>query len=133
MDADLPADFYSSWVSVDLVRKLADQALRGAHEFTVRPVLPLYLPGEPVELEVRWKPANSAGATVAISISPGDFSSESNSIAKPLPITEPLMYPAPKEKGAAHHYCQAHSRRQSSRNLPFRLLDSRPGLSSLRP
>jgi hypothetical protein len=99
VDADLPADFYSSSVSVDLVRKLADQALRGAHEFTVRPVLPLYLPGEPVELEVRWKPANSAGATVAISISPGDFSSESNSVANPLPITEPLMYPAPKEKG----------------------------------
>ena len=99
VDADLPTDFYSSSASGDLVRKLAEQALRGAQEFTVRPVLPLYLPGEPVELEVRWKQSKEASATVAISISPADVSSDSDSPAKPLPITQPLIYPAPKEKG----------------------------------
>ena len=99
VDAELPPDFYNSAAAADLVRKLADQALRGAEEFTVRPVLPLYLPGEPVELEVRWKQSKEASATVAISISPADVSSDSDSPAKPLPITQPLIYPAPKEKG----------------------------------
>src|SRR5207248_3842748 len=33
------------------------QAQKGAEEFTVRPIMPLYLPGEPIEVAVTWSSA----------------------------------------------------------------------------
>jgi hypothetical protein len=99
VDAELSPDFYNSAVALDLFRKLADQALRGAEEFTVRPVMPLYLPGESVELEVRWKAAKETNASLTIKISAENASSDHNPAPTPLPVTQPLVYPAPKEKG----------------------------------
>lgn len=99
VDAELSPDFYTSAVAPDLIRKLADQALRGAEEFTVRPVLPLYLPGEPIEVDVRWKTAKETNASLTVKISAENASSDHNHAATPLPLTQPLAYPAPKEKG----------------------------------
>jgi len=43
---------------------LAERALEGSLEFTVRPTLPLYLPGEPPQLEIlgtlQFPPAGGA-------------------------------------------------------------------------
>ena len=62
VDADLSPDFYSGANgSRNSFAKLASQALRGAEEFTVRPTLPLYLPGEPIELEVQWPQVDHDG------------------------------------------------------------------------
>jgi hypothetical protein len=55
VDAELGSDFYSGANAGELISKIADLSTRGAEEFTVRPVLPLYLPGERPELEVRWR------------------------------------------------------------------------------
>jgi hypothetical protein len=99
VDAELSPDFYNGAVALDLVRKLADQALRGAEEFTVRPVLPLYLPGEPIEVDVRWKAEKETNASLTVKISAENASSDHNPAAAPLPLTQPLAYPAPKEKG----------------------------------
>jgi hypothetical protein len=99
VDAELSPDFYTSAVAPDLIRKLADQALRGAEEFTVRPVLPLYLPGEPIEVDVRWKTVKETNASLTVKISAENASSDHNHAATPLPLTQPLAYPAPKEKG----------------------------------
>jgi hypothetical protein len=99
VDAELSPDFYTSAVAPDLIRRLADQALRGAEEFTVRPVLPLYLPGEPIEVDVRWKTAKETNASLTVKISAENASSDHNHAATPLPLTQPLAYPAPKEKG----------------------------------
>ena len=52
MNAELMADFYTSPQTIVLIRALAEEAIQGSQEFMVRPVLPLYLPGEPVELDV---------------------------------------------------------------------------------
>ena len=54
VDADLAHEFYNSAGAVDMVSKLADQASNSSEEFTVRPVLPVYLPSESVELRVQW-------------------------------------------------------------------------------
>ena len=54
LDAELKADFYGAG-SQYLLSKLVAHALYGAEEFTVRPTMPLYLPGEPLELEVVWR------------------------------------------------------------------------------
>lgn len=99
VDADLSQDFYNGATASELVRKLADQALRGAEEFTVRPALPLYLPGEPIELEVRWNSVKQTNATVTVKISAQNGSAEQSPVTNPLPITQLLVYPPPKEKG----------------------------------
>src|SRR5579862_5154260 len=96
VNAELPADVLND---SGLIQSLAERALHGAEEFTVRPVLPLYLPGEPVQLQVLWHAADAPKAALSVSISPADVSSDSDSPAKPLPITQPLIYPSPKEKG----------------------------------
>jgi len=49
LNAELSADFYSG-AGAGIVRSLAELALQGSQEFTARPALPLYLPGEPVQL-----------------------------------------------------------------------------------
>jgi hypothetical protein len=49
LSAELTPQFFGSSEAANLIHALADRALRGAEEFIVRPTLPLYLPGEPVE------------------------------------------------------------------------------------
>src|SRR5262249_32420373 len=54
VNADLPADFFSSGNAGRIIQALAARALQGSEEFLVRPALPLYLPGEPVQLNITW-------------------------------------------------------------------------------
>ncbi len=54
VNAELTSEFFDN---ASLLRSLAERALQGGEEFTVRPVMPLYLPGEPVELQVLWHSA----------------------------------------------------------------------------
>ncbi len=65
-------DFYKSASAEKLIATLAQQALQGAEEFTVRPTFPLFLPGEPVNFEVRWQRFVAAppAARLEISIQP---------------------------------------------------------------
>jgi hypothetical protein len=99
--ADLPPDFYSSPESSALLHKLALRALQGAEEFTVRPTLPVYLPGEPIELETVFnsstKPATPL--TVQISVFPENIPSEKQTTTITLPANSPTILPAPKSKG----------------------------------
>jgi hypothetical protein len=99
VDAELSSDFYNNAVAPELIRKLADQALRGAEEFTVGPVLPLYLPGEPVELDVQWNASRKGDAAVLVSIQPEGQPTQFKTAPIPLPLSKPLAYPAPREKG----------------------------------
>src|SRR5215475_987914 len=57
LDAELSPDFYESPNAREIISRLAAQAASGAEEFTVRPVAPLYLAGETVELEITLNPA----------------------------------------------------------------------------
>ena len=99
--AELPPNFYASSESNALLRKLAFRAMQGAEEFTVRPTLPLYLPGEPIQLETVFnssaKPATPL--TVQISMFPEDNPSEKQSATITLPTNSATILPAPKSKG----------------------------------
>src|SRR5215469_10741348 len=53
VDADLAHEFYDGADAAEIISKLANQASNGAEEFTVRPLLPIYLLGESVELNVQ--------------------------------------------------------------------------------
>jgi hypothetical protein len=52
---ELPAGFYASAGGRDLVAKLAKRAADSAEDFTVQPEWPVFLPGEPINLQVHWQ------------------------------------------------------------------------------
>jgi len=97
--AELSPDFYEGANAGKIVSQLADQAQRGAEEFTVRPVLPLYLPGEPIELEVQWNSAQKRNAAVSVIVATENQLLDYESAPMPLPVAQPLVYRPPKEKG----------------------------------
>jgi hypothetical protein len=101
LSADLPTNFYGTPEAATLVQKLAERARLGAEEFTVKPTLPLYLPGEPVEVEAVYNTRNAATAPLTVQIS--EFSEGDASAAQTATITLPAttvaaLYP-PQKKG----------------------------------
>ena len=101
LSAELDPQFAESSEAANLIRVLAERAARGSEEFTARPTLPLYLPGEPVEIEVLWHAAekSSAPLTVRISSYPEAQPSQRSTVTQTLPFPKPAQLPAPKEKG----------------------------------
>ncbi|MGH9493633.1 MAG: cellulase family glycosylhydrolase [Candidatus Sulfotelmatobacter sp.] len=98
VNAELPQDFFDN---AKLVHSLVERALQGAEEFTVRPVLPLYLPGEPVELQVNWHAANpsTGGLSVKITSYRDSEPSQRASFTAKVPTAGPVAMPAPTGKG----------------------------------
>jgi hypothetical protein len=111
LNAELTPDFYGGpdagkIDTAKIVRDLAETALRGSEEFSVRPVLPLYLPGEPVQLDIAWHASQptTAPLTVRIKTFPADQSSDQSVVTTAAPTTQPgilpaLVLPAPGAKG----------------------------------
>jgi hypothetical protein len=99
--ADLVRDFYASANCIKLLRALADRALQGALQFSVRPVLPLYLPGEPVELEsiVHFAAKPAGPLTIQVSSYPEDQPGRKQSASISVSSTESAVLPAPSGKG----------------------------------
>jgi hypothetical protein len=101
LSAELDSQFAGSTEAATLIRVLAERAAQGSEEFTARPTLPLYLPGEPVEVQVLWHAAEklSAPLTVRISVYPETQPSQRSTVTQTLPASQPAQLPAPKEKG----------------------------------
>jgi hypothetical protein len=100
LSAELPPNFYASPESSALLRKLAARAMQGAEEFTVRPTVPLYLPGEPIELETIFNSASKpAPLTVQFSVYPEEKPSDKQTSTITLPSNSAAILPAPKSKG----------------------------------
>jgi len=101
LSAELSANFYASPESSALLRKLALRAMQGAEEFTVRPTVPLYLPGEPIELETIFNSSAKSATPLAVELSvylegkPAD--KQTSTIT--LPANSATIVPAPKSKG----------------------------------
>ncbi len=93
------SDFYEGSNAEKLVSNLATRAAEGAEEFTVRPVLPLYLPGESIELEARWNRTKiPANVQLEISCYPEGHPEKPSYISSDRPFSN-LLLPAPSEKG----------------------------------
>jgi hypothetical protein len=101
VNADLPVDFYSGSNAGELVRALAARATVGAQEFSVRPVLPLYLPGEPIELKITWSGAQPAASAVKVKIAifAEGQSAQRSETSVDVISAEPVVLPAPGGKG----------------------------------
>jgi hypothetical protein len=104
VDAELGHDFYSGR-SHETVAKLAEEAITGSQEFTAGPTMPLYLPGEPIEVHVTWNATGQPKGGVAVTFGT-DATPERNVIPLPpsLPYSEKQqttvnVFPPPKEGG----------------------------------
>jgi hypothetical protein len=100
-NADLPSAFYNSQVTTSLLRDVAELARLGSLEFSVRPMLPLYLTGESVELEVKWNSATHAETPVSLRITtyPEGQPARRSVTTQNLPLASPVVSPAPPGKG----------------------------------
>ncbi len=101
LNAELTPDFYSSGAAANTVAALAARALEGSLEFTVRPTLPLYLPGEPVQLEILWHAGVSSSTPLSVRIKTypeGQASSAAMTNAS-VPATGLVTLPTPGAKG----------------------------------
>jgi len=98
INAELPPGFFDNTA---LVRSLVERASMGAEEFTVRPALPLYLPGEPIELQVVQHSTSSDGSHLSVKINtfPEGQPSKRSSITSSLSLSAPIVLSPPAEKG----------------------------------
>jgi hypothetical protein len=96
VNAELSRDFFHN---AALLRSLADRALQGAEEFTVRPALPLYLHGEPVALQVQWQAAVQPQSPFTLKITSFPEDQPANRTTVTATLSEPVVVPAPDGKG----------------------------------
>jgi len=101
VNANLPGDFFSGADGAQVVRLLAERALLGSEEFTVRPVLPLYVPGEQVELQIGWTATRTVSPplTVKIASFPEDQPAQRYETSATIAGGESVTLPAPSGKG----------------------------------
>ena len=101
VNAELTPDFYGGTDAGRILRALTERAARGSEEFSVRPVLPLYLPGEPIQLNVTWHSAEppAAAASVQIAVFPEAAPSSRSETTAAVSSSEPIVLPAPSGKG----------------------------------
>lgn len=99
--AELSADFYGTAQGTETIRVLAKTAMKGSAEFTVRPVLPLYLPGEPVELRLDWSSATTSSTplTARITVYPESQPTARVLTSTTMPSSQPLVISPPNQKG----------------------------------
>jgi hypothetical protein len=98
VNAEVAADFFKA---AQPIQALVARALLGSEEFAVRPVLPLYLPGEPIQVDVTWHSADASSAplTVKIAAFPEDKPGQRSEIRATVPSTNCVVLPAPSGKG----------------------------------
>ena len=84
----------------EFIQSLVNRALEGAQLFKVRPGLPLYLPGEPVQLEVEWHAARPANRlSVKLTTYPESEPENRTTVTASVPSQEPIVLPPPAGKG----------------------------------
>ncbi|HXW57585.1 MAG TPA: hypothetical protein VEJ67_17670 [Candidatus Cybelea sp.] len=100
VNAELAPDFLAAQAK-QIVPALAFSALRGAEEWIVRPTLPLYLPGEPIEFEVNWTSALPTPSNLTARITVLSEQTHSAKIVQTvkLPLSMPVVIPPPKTGG----------------------------------
>jgi hypothetical protein len=101
LSSELDSQFLASNDAVTLIRTLAERARHGAEEFTARPTLPLYLPGEPVEVQVLWHAAEKPFSPLSVRIIEFPEAQPSQREVQTASLSAPqtVLLPAPKEKG----------------------------------
>jgi hypothetical protein len=97
VNAELAEAFHDGAGKV-LIPALAARALQGREELVVRPRLPLYVAGEKVELEIRWRGRPAATAEITVSSSEPRPTVWFRRTVE-LPGTKSVSFAAPRSKG----------------------------------
>jgi hypothetical protein len=107
LTAELPTGFFDGPGTSSLIRSLAERALQGSEEFTVSPVLPLYLPGESIQLDINWYSGKQPPTPLSARITtyPQDQPLSRSVTTAPVPASQPLVLPTPATKG--YHIVEA--------------------------
>jgi len=97
VNAEIAGQFFDH---ADLIHGLVERALQGAEEFTVRPASPLYLAGEPIELESLWQASTvpSPAPRLRIAIYPEGNPGERTNLPE-ASASGTIVAPAPETKG----------------------------------
>jgi hypothetical protein len=99
VNAELLPGFYRA-TAAGMIPRLVEHAAQGSEEFHVRPGLPLYLPGEPVELDVTWHGgARREPLTIKITVFAEAHPDAQSSFKVRVPATGPVSLPPPAGKG----------------------------------
>ncbi|MGC1646130.1 MAG: hypothetical protein WA741_09905 [Candidatus Sulfotelmatobacter sp.] len=96
VNAELSRDFFDN---AALLQSLVDRAMQGAEEFTVRPALPLYLHGEPVELQVQWHAAVQPKSPISLKITTFPEAQPTRRSTVTANPSDPVVLPSPEGKG----------------------------------
>jgi hypothetical protein len=101
LNAELDPEFYSNPSAEGMIHSLTDRAAEGAEEFTVRPVLPLYMPGEPVQVEVAWQSRHASKSALTLRITTYPESDPANRTVTTTTVPSPgsIGLSVPKAKG----------------------------------
>ena len=93
VNAELTGEFFDN---ARIVQSLAERALQGAEEFTVRPALPLYVSGEPVELQILWHAAHPPTGSISIKVTafPEDQPAKQSTVTASLSSNQSVALPA---------------------------------------
>ncbi|MBZ5687284.1 MAG: hypothetical protein LAP86_19860 [Acidobacteriia bacterium] len=97
VNAELGREFFDN---KELIQSLLNRAREGELQFAVRPVLPLYFPGEPVELQVDWHAATpGSGLSAKVTAFPESEPSNRATVSGAVPSIGPMVLPPPTGKG----------------------------------
>jgi hypothetical protein len=101
LNAELTNEFYRSTEAENTIHPLLDRAMLGSEEFTVRPALPLYLPGEPVQLDIVWHSPGPATTPLSVKITAFPESQPTNrsETTAAVSASQSLVLPPPTTKG----------------------------------
>ncbi|MFZ0662834.1 MAG: hypothetical protein WAM66_09090 [Acidobacteriaceae bacterium] len=101
MDADLPASFGNSSVAKAIVDSLVAAAERGAQDFEVNPVYPLYLPGEPIQLNAQWIGRTGAARPLSVRLTVTSEDTQAAPFTRTFSLSgrATIIIPAPAGKG----------------------------------
>ena len=97
VNAELGREFFDNR---ELIQSFLNRAREGEQQFAVHPVLPLYLPGEPVELQVDCHAARpTSGLSVKVTTFPESEPSNRTTVTGAVPSTGPIVLRPPVGKG----------------------------------
>ena len=101
LNAELSSAFFEGGAATQVIAALAGSARRGAEEFIVRPSLPLYLPGEAIQLEVHWLASGAPNAklTAQITVTPEAEPSKASTTNIAIPNDGTTILPPVATKG----------------------------------
>jgi hypothetical protein len=107
VNAELTPDFYRTGAAAKKIEALAERALEGSLEFTVRPMLPLYLPGEPVEIDILYHATVPSPEPLSVRLKTyAEGEAQTAAVTNvSLPITDSVVLSAPATKGL--HFIEA--------------------------